>query len=142
VLTFSAPPGNYRIAVRHRNHLGLMSNAAFSLTRDPIAIDLSDPLTIAYGTEARRLRDGKALLWAGNARFDAELKYTGAQNDRDPMLQVIGGIVPTLTVTGYFTEDVNLDGVVKYAGAVNDRDRLLHSIGGVDPVVVRQEQLP
>jgi hypothetical protein len=142
VLTFSGPPGNYRIAVRHRNHLGLMSNAAFSLTRDPIAIDLSDPLTIAYGTEARRLRDGKALLWAGNARFDAELKYTGAQNDRDPMLQAIGGTVPTLTVTGYYTEDVNLDGVVKYAGAVNDRDRLLQSIGGVDPVVVRQEQLP
>ncbi len=142
VLTFNAPPDNYRIAVRHRNHLGVMTDAAFALTRDHIAIDLSDPLLTAFGTEARNLRDGKALLWTGNARFDAELKYTGAQNDRDPMLQLIGGIVPTLTVTGYYTEDVNLDGVVKYAGAVNDRDRLLQSIGGVNPVVVRQEQLP
>ena len=58
------------------------------------------------------------------------------------MLQVIGGSVPTLTATGYYTEDVNMDGIVKYVGTVNDRDRLLVAIGGVNPAAVRQEQLP
>ncbi|MBK8612277.1 MAG: hypothetical protein IPN85_02120 [Flavobacteriales bacterium] len=142
VVTFATDPGNYRIVVRHRNHLGVMTDAAFALTRDPIAIDLSDTLTATYGSDARTLRDGRALLWVGNASFDAELKYTGAQNDRDPMLQVIGGSVPTLTATGYYTEDVNMDGIVKYVGTVNDRDRLLVAIGGVNPAAVRQEQLP
>jgi predicted dienelactone hydrolase len=142
VLTFSAPPGDYRIALRHRNHLGAMTDGVFALTRDPIAIDLSDPLLTAFGTDARNLRDGKALLWTGNARFDAELKYAGASNDRDPMLQAIGGAAPTLTVVGYFTEDVNMDGVVKYTGTRNDRDRLLVAIGGASATAVRQEQLP
>ena len=142
VVTFATGPGNYRVVVRHRNHLGAMTDAAFALTRDPITIDLADTLTATYGSNALTLRDGKALLWVGNASFDAELKYTGAQNDRDPMLQVIGGSLPTLTATGYFTEDVNMDGIVKYVGIVNDRDRLLVAIGGVDPSAVRQEQLP
>ncbi len=96
----------------------------------------------AFGADARIIRDGKALLWTGNARFDADLRYTGPLNDRDPMLQAIGGVIPTLTVTGYRVEDVNLDGVVKYAGAGNDRDRLLQAIGGVSATAVRQEQLP
>ena len=141
-VAFQAPPGNYRITIRHRNHLGVMSDAAFALTRDPVPVDLSDPQVPVFGVNARHLRDGKALLWPGNARFDAQLKYTGTQNDRDPLLQVIGGVVATLTLIGYHTEDVNMDGVVKYAGTANDRDRLLQAIGGVNATAVRQEQLP
>ncbi|MBL8010355.1 MAG: dienelactone hydrolase family protein [Flavobacteriales bacterium] len=139
---FATAPGSYRIAVRHRNHLGACLASAIALTREPAAVDLSDPQLPVFGTDARRLRDGRALLWSGNALRDAELRYTGAQNDRDAMLLRIGGVVPTASVTGYWPEDVGLDGRVRYAGAGNDRDRLLISIGGAVPTAVRTEQLP
>ena len=141
-VVFEADPGNYRLVARHRNHLGVMTDAAFTLSRDPIPVDLSDPALATFGTDARHLRDGKALLWAGNAMFDNELRYTGAANDRDAMLQRVGGVVPTATVGGYWVEDVTLDGLVRYTGAGNDRDRLLMGIGGAVPTAVRVEQLP
>jgi hypothetical protein len=70
------------------------------------------------------------------------LKYAGADNDRDPILVAVGGIVPTHTLTGYDVADVNLDGVVKYTGALNDRDIILVNVGGSTPYAVRAEQLP
>ena len=70
------------------------------------------------------------------------MKYSGASNDRDPILVRIGGTVPTNTVIGYHPEDVNLDAIVKYAGASNDRDVILVNIGGAVPTNVRQEQIP
>jgi hypothetical protein len=141
-LVFNAPPGEYRIAVRHRNHLGVMTASPVALTRVPVPVDLGDPLTAVFGTDARRQRDGKALLWTGNTRFDAQVSYTGTNNDRDPILTRIGGAVPTVVASGYFPEDVNLDGKVKYAGSLNDRDRVLLTIGGAVPTAVRSQQLP
>jgi predicted dienelactone hydrolase len=141
-LVFNAPPESYRIAVRHRNHLGAMTAGAIALTRVPVAVDLGDPLVPAFGADARVLRDGKAMLWTGNARFDAQVRYTGTDNDRDPILLRIGGAVPTAVASGYLPEDVNLDGKVKYAGGLNDRDRVLLTIGGAVPTAVRQQQLP
>ncbi|MBK6832596.1 MAG: hypothetical protein IPG92_18515 [Flavobacteriales bacterium] len=70
------------------------------------------------------------------------LKYTGADNDRDPILQAIGGSVPTNTITGYLMEDVNMDGVVKYVGTANDRDPILQNIGGSVPTNTLQGALP
>ena len=63
-------------------------------------------------------------------------------NDRDPILQAIGGNVPTAVVNAYSVCDVNLDGAVKYAGAANDRDPILVNIGGSIPTNVGHEQLP
>lgn len=40
--------------------------------------------------------------------------YVGNGNDRDPILVVIGGSVPTAVVNGYYLEDTNLSGQVKY----------------------------
>ncbi|MCB0787278.1 MAG: hypothetical protein KDC02_24070, partial [Flavobacteriales bacterium] len=42
-VVFEADAGNYRLVARHRNHLGVMTDAAFTLSRDPIPVDLSDP---------------------------------------------------------------------------------------------------
>ena len=73
---------------------------------------------------------------------DAELKYTGANNDRDPILVAVGGSVPTATAVGYRLEDVTMDGTTKYTGAGNDRDPILVNVGGSVPTSVRSEQLP
>jgi hypothetical protein len=82
------------------------------------------------------------LLWPGDAIRDGRLKYTGAANDRDFILQATGGELPTATVEGYQAGDVNMDGTVKYTGTANDRDVILQVIGSEMPTAVRQEQLP
>jgi hypothetical protein len=55
---------------------------------------------------------------------------------------VIGGVVPTNVVTGYYLEDVNLSGEVKYTGSDNDRDLILQNIGGVIATNSQIQQLP
>jgi hypothetical protein len=142
---FNAAPGSYHVAVRHRNHLGAMSAAPLTLGILPVTLDLRDSATPTWGTDARKQMGANMVLYCGNVRRDLPLntiKYTGAANDRDPVLNAIGGLMPTATVTGYMVEDVNLSGVVKYTGTANDRDPILVNIGGVVPTNTRTEQLP
>jgi hypothetical protein len=141
-LSFPVPSGNYRIAVRHRNHLGCMTANAVSLGGATTVVDFRSAGTATYGTEARTVISGAYALWAGNSVLDTELKYTGSLNDRDAILLRIGGSVATAIVTGYYPEDANLDGEVKYTGAASDRDIILVNIGGTVPTNIRYEQLP
>lgn len=139
---FCSPDGLYDIAIRHRNHLGVMTGTHLTLSQTPTAIDLTLPATPVFGTDAREDVGGVMVLWPGNVHFDDQVKYAGTVNDRDPILQAIGGVVPTAVAFGYDTADVNMDGAIKYAGAQNDRDRILLSIDGTVPTSIRQEQLP
>lgn len=141
-LGFGAPAGNYHVAVRHRNHLGAMTAVAVAMNDVTTVVDLSLPATVTYGTDARKAEGSVMLLWTGNVLRDAQLKYTGTDNDRDPVLVAVGGTLPTNTITGYHQSDVNLDGTVKYTGSGNDRDPILVNIGGTVPTSVRAEQLP
>lgn len=142
-VSFAEAPGPYKIVLRHRNHLGVMTNEAFQF--DPnsvVAADLSLPSTSTYGTQARTEKSGVMLLWKGDGNSDGNVSYTGVGNDRDKILMTVGGWIPTNIVAGYDNADLDLDGVVKYAGTDSDRDLILDSIGGVIPTNVREEQLP
>lgn len=139
-MRFCTPAGSYRVAVRHRNHLGCMSASAFVLGPLPATIGFTSANT--YGAQAMRDRNGVSLLWAGNAIPDGLILYSGAGNDRDAILLSIGGAVPTNTLTGYRAEDVNLDGSVKYSGSNNDRDVILNAIGGAIPTNSVVQQMP
>lgn len=144
-LTFDRPAGLHHVAVRHHNHLGVMTGNATFLGASPTLIDLSSAGTTTFGTNARRSIEGAfpaEVLWAGDVNFDGIIKYTGEANDRDPILQTIGGDVPTATVSGYHGSDVNMDGTVKYTGVDNDRDPILQNIGGGVPTGIRVEQVP
>jgi hypothetical protein len=145
-VTVNVGAGNYYVAVRHRNHLGCMTASAIALTSSPTTIDFRSSATPTWGTDARKNVSGQMALWSGNTLHDSPapflLKYTGGNNDRDPILVAIGGSVPTATITGYHEEDCNLDGTVKYTGSANDRDLILVNIGGSVPTLTRAEQLP
>lgn len=141
-LKFQLDQGNYHIAVRHRNHLGTMTANAIAFGYATIQVDLSTTSTPTYGTDARKTPGAYSVLWAGNTRHDNKLQYTGQNNDRDVILDLIGGVVPTNSVAGYHAEDTNLDGHVRYTGSGNDRDLILTNIGGVVPTNTRVEQLP
>lgn len=138
---FTSAPGSYRVALRHRNHLGVMTGAAVNLSAVPLTIDFANGATSTHGTDARKNVNGTRVLWAGNSVRDAVVKYVGVNNDRDAILVSVGGSTPTNTVSGYYGQDVNMDGVVKYTGGANDRDPILINIGAI-PTAVRNEQLP
>lgn len=146
-----APAGRYFVAVRHRNHLGIMAARPVELVNyffseaeaEASFIDLTSPDLVTYrNDEARKQVDDVMVLWAGDVNFDGRIIYTGEGNDRDIVLGTIGGVVPTATVQGYSQADVDLSGEVKYTGERNDRDPILQSIGGVVPTQTRIGYLP
>jgi hypothetical protein len=138
-------PGSYRVAVRHRNHLGVMTATDITLGAVTATVDLTLTGTAVEGGAARKSLGGSyplEALWAGDANADGRVVYTNMDNDRDVILQRIGGTIPTNTVEDYLQEDLNLDGEVKYTGGGNDRDLILQNIGGVVPTAVKQGSLP
>ncbi len=141
-LVFQSGSGSYYISVRHRNHLGVMTAQPVTFNGSLVQIDFRNTATPTWGTEAQKSTGSTRVLWAGNTIADHTIRYTGMNNDRDPILLRIGGVTPTNTVTGYFLEDCNLSGIVKYTGISNDRDSILVNIGGVIPTNTRTEQLP
>ncbi|MEO8590752.1 MAG: hypothetical protein ABI432_15360 [Flavobacteriales bacterium] len=135
--------GQYFIAVRHRNHLGIMTAAAVPLSATASPMDLSNGTVPLYGGAAATKTVGsKAVMFAGDVDRNSVIRYSGQNNDRDPLLSRIGGTVPTAIATGYFGEDVDLDGVVRYVGATNDRDIILSNVGGSVPTGTRSASLP
>ena len=123
--------------------MGVMTASQVIMGPNVPMVDFTEVATATYGTAARmEFANGKMGFWAGNSVNDGRLKYTGTNNDRDPILVTIDGSIPTMSVPGYFTEDVDMDGFVRFTGAGNDRDRLLLSLGGMVPNAVRVEQVP
>lgn len=136
------PADQYFIALRHRNHLGIMTATARSLSDIGSMTDLTDGTVPIHGDgDATTLIGTSRCLWAGDADNNGVLRYTGPMNDRDPLLVRIGGTLPTEVYIGSAQEDLNMDGAVKYTGAANDRDLLLSNIG-TTPTGTRTDQLP
>ncbi|MBL7964363.1 MAG: hypothetical protein JNM31_11040 [Flavobacteriales bacterium] len=137
-------PGSYHVAVRHRNHLGVMTATPISIKPDHmVVVDFTSPLTLlAGGSDATVPVDGARCMWAGDVNADGRVAYMGAGNDRDTILLSIGGSNSMAQVTGYHQGDLNLDGAVRYMGTQNDRDLILQSIGGNVPTAVRLHHLP
>jgi uncharacterized delta-60 repeat protein len=137
-------PGNYCVAVKPRTHLPVMLSPATPIAYGSgnVTVDLTLAATQVYDNDARKNVGGVMVLAQGDATFNEALKYTGAGNDRDPILVRVGGITPTNSISGYYPEDVNMDGVVKYTGANNDRDPILVNIGGITPTNTRVATLP
>ena len=142
-ITFNMVPGDYNIALKHRNHLGVMTQSPLTLGAGGAALDLRVASTPTYGTNARASVFGRAALWSGDVNGNGQLKYTGSSNDRDPILVLVGSTTPNNTITGqYSTRDVNMNGQVKYTGSGNDRDPILVNVGSTTPNNVRVQQLP
>jgi hypothetical protein len=142
-VNFSAPPGNYHVAVRHRNHLAVRTAVAVVCGPSTFGVDFSRA-GVAFGTAATKANAYLGeTLWAGDASPNGMLKYTGSGNDRDPLILAVGGNTPNNTVSNvYDRRDTNLDGVIKYTGSGNDRDVILTNVGSTTPNNTRTQQLP
>ncbi len=134
---FQIEEGDYYLAVRHRNHLGVMTAGTLTATRysnDTPVVDFTDPATATWGNHAQKVVVDKTVLWGGNADSNGFLVYQGfgvAVPDRDFIFFEIF-LDPSNTtasfnhiVHDYRTGDTNMDGEVRYQGASNDIDALI-----------------
>lgn len=146
-VAFPVKAGNYQLVVRHRNHLPFMTEQAVAISSNSPMVDLRSTATALYTRPTTntdlpaKVVGNQQFMWPGNTELDLQVAYIGTWNDRDRVLQAIGGTVPTNTLAGYHDADVNLDGLVKYIGADNDRDLILQTIGGTVPTAVRRAQV-
>ncbi len=139
---FNVAAGTYRVALRHRNHLGVMTLNGVALSTTTTTVDFTSVATATFGTEATKTSGAVKLLWMGDSNFNGTLQYTGSGNDRDPILVAVGSTTPNNTISGYFGTDLNLNGTAQYTGSGNDRDPVLVNVGNTTPNNTRVQQLP
>lgn len=117
---------DYFIALRHRNHLGIMTAQPIPLSSTTTLVDFTDINTPVFGKNARLLTATKALMWAGDANHDGKLIAMGSDNDVNNIFSDIllapnnVGFNSNFILAAYGNSDINLDGNVILAGADND----------------------
>jgi hypothetical protein len=133
--------GDYYVTVRHRNHLGLMTDTpVFLSSENPAMVDFTNVATpVRGGSVAGRFFSGKRAMWAGDFNEDGKVVYQGPFNDvfylfsrvlADPgNTQNLANFI----INGYELQDLNLDGKVIYQGPNNDRATLLYHTVLVHP---------
>jgi len=131
-------PDNYYLAIKHRNHLAVMSGIALNLT-EGVTTDFTNGTMPVFGTNSQQITGGIATMISGNGNDNNNIKFTGAENDADEVRNIILGDPGNqfnqlgYTVKGYFEEDYNMDGKVIYTGASNDFDVVRNTILGYQP---------
>ncbi len=140
MVVFNSAVAGRLVSVHHRNHLATLATAPISSAG--VLLDFTSANLPLYGTNAQAVVDQAKALWAGDVQHNGAVKYTGAGNDRDAVLQAIGGLEPTNVVAGYHMEDVNLDGFVSYTGIGNDRELILGTLGGSNGTAVKVAAMP
>ncbi len=132
-LSFVSPSGSYYVAVRHRNHLGVMTYSPQNIVSNS-TIDFSSTVLNCYGNFPTKIDDGKRLMWAGNSNADDELIFQGIGNDANAVFFDVITDPENFTndqnfiISGYYDSDFNLDGQVIYQGIGNDPNILFFNI--------------
>ncbi|MEP0265924.1 hemagglutinin protein [Dokdonia sp.] len=101
-VTINSISGDYYVAVRHRNHLGILTASTVSLSETVTNLDLSADINVVTGG-ALALRDmgnGVFAMYAGDVNTDGSILNTDITN----ALSVSGGI------NMYSGSDANMDG--------------------------------
>jgi Beta-propeller repeat len=143
---FAMTNDNYFVSIKHRNHLGIISLNTLSMSSCvPAVIDFTNsnnvytlplnPNPLVTNYPARKLIGSTYLMWSGDALRNKNVKYNGLSNDKDAVLNALGGALANPSVLNntlnnvYRSEDNNLDGKVRYNNADNDRVIILSNLG-------------
>ncbi len=120
-------PGKYHVSVRHRSHLGVMTEQAFNLTNVTTVVDFSNPAIPLYGSNAAATNGNHRELWLGDANGDKKVVHVGPNNDTFSLFSLVVSAPANVNhnvnymLEGYFVEDYNLDGYAIFNGPNNDR---------------------
>jgi hypothetical protein len=126
--------GSYYIALRHRNHLGMMSAAPLALSATPAVLDFTLATTPVYGGDVRIQQGSTLLLPGGDANNDNKLIADGPTNDKNAILGTVlsspanAGMHTNFQLEGYYPSDLNLDGKTLFVGPGNEINTLLGNV--------------
>ena len=127
---FDVTPDWYYLAVCHRNHLDVITDLPIDMTGGTGSCNFS---TEGNPNGMIEVSAGTFALMMGDVNGDHQVKYNGANNDKNEILGAVGLTTPNNIVAGYNRFDVNMDGVVKYNGANNDKNVILQEVGLTTP---------
>lgn len=134
ILIHDVKPGNYYVAVDHRNHMGTMTATPIALSQVSTLVDFTNPKTATYGKNAQLTNTKLAMLWAGDVNNSNTIISNGPGSDLNVTLGALliapgnAGVNTAYLMNGYFATDVNLDGVTIYAGPNNDTNVILGNV--------------
>lgn len=126
----SAIPSSYYVAVRHRNHICMVSNATQLFFNDNVPVlDFTNPITTSI--DAGTATDTTLAMWAGDLNQDNQVIFQGPNNDIFYLFLAIlldpenTNAISNFVSHTYSAADFNLDGKVLFQGPNNDRSALL-----------------
>ncbi|MEO6131642.1 MAG: hypothetical protein ABIQ02_07325, partial [Saprospiraceae bacterium] len=133
--------GNYYIGIKHRNHLGVRTNATVFLNNTASALVDFTQLATAFDSsgivkpvDPMKLITGTTYgLWSADVTFNRIVSFNGAANDKNAVLAAVGISTPNNVVLGYNRADVNMNGFTLFNGAANDKNLILANVGITTP---------
>jgi len=132
----------YYIAVKHRNHLGVMS----MIVNNGDFVDFTSPETPVFnfgtslnngqdyeGLSTKDVKNGYKALWAGDMNNDGKVKFTEPGSDQnvlyaDVLFNSPGFLINYNQAHGYHRGDYNLDGKAKYTNPDDDKNMLFTQV--------------
>jgi len=124
---FTQTNENYFVAIRHRNHLGVMTKFVQDFSNDAVTIDFTNPNFDIHGTNACNLwQPNTMVLWGGNTNADNKVIFQGNNEDVSPIFfDIIGNnlnddLLNNFIISGYQLSDLDMNGQVIYQGPNND----------------------
>jgi hypothetical protein len=133
-LVLAVPAGQYHVAVRHRNHLGIMTAKPLDLTVSPTRVAFDDPAIAVWGDKARVEKSGLTTLWAGDSNNDGRIIADGPGNDLNNLLATVltapGNTLlnANFITTGYASSDISMEGASIFSGINNDSNLLMGNV--------------
>lgn len=136
------PDDNYKIGIRHRNHLPVLTATTHPLTYDESRTQLYDftvsqakayqNSTITNNVAMVNLNNsGKFGLWGGDGNSNGRVSYIGVANDEYfLMATAMNGLLNTPTQRVYSNGDYNMDGTLSYTDQNSDESFLLTTVLG------------
>jgi len=136
-IIMTAAPTNYFVVVKHRNHLGAMSDSTIALNETTATfVDFTNSGFSTFGNHAQViLSSGDTALWAGDTNAMNRIRFLGADSSISTIKDLVladpnnGFESISYLSLGYFNTDLDLSRGSKYTGSGNDtnivRDNVL-----------------
>lgn len=127
-------PANYYVALRHRNHLTVISTSPQALSFTSTLIDFTQPIFATARQTRFSLDKAKGLLWAGDITQDKRVVGVGVGNDNNAILTAVlrasanTAFNSSYKLTGYAATDLNLDGETLAVGPGNDSNLIYTNV--------------
>ena len=136
----------YYVAVRHRNHLGVMTSAPITVTSTTPIVDFTTTTQGNYQYPTGDLKrssapqvtqSGLQAMWAGNSTGDNKVIFQGPNNDPDAIffdvlndINNTGQIVNFIRNNVYSRSDIDMNGKVIFQGPTNEVDIIFFEVFG------------